>query len=254
MSDPSSSFIQKQFEFTAHIRNPDHAPLPAGIEERRMKIYRELFFNNVEGFISNGFPVLRQLYSDDNWHRMIRDFFITHRCHSPYFLQIAEEFLDYLQNERVSQPEDPAFIIELTHYEWVELALSVSEDAINMQGIDANGDLLSGRPVMSPLAWSLAYQYPVHQIGPDFMPEQPPASPTYLVAYRNRQDDVEFMDINPVTARLLQLISEDNKISGQQALEQIAAELQTANRQLIVEHGLQTLQELQQHGILLGSN
>lgn len=253
MSDTSPAFIRKQFEFTAHIRNPDNHPVPAGIEERRMKIYRDLFYNNVEGFISSSFPVLKQLYSEPDWHKMVRDFFVTHRCHSPYFLQIAEEFLHYLQNERVTQPEDPAFIQELTHYEWVELALSISEENIDMQGIDANGDLLRGHPAISPLAWSLAYYYPVHQIGPDYVPSQPPQNPTYLIAYRNRNDDVEFMEINPVTARLIELISDDSKMTGQQALEQIARELHTDNLQLIIDNGLLTMQELQKQGILLGA-
>ncbi len=53
-----ADFIQQQYDFAAHIRNPEQNPAPAGIEDRRMGIYRELFYNNVEGFLSNGFPVL----------------------------------------------------------------------------------------------------------------------------------------------------------------------------------------------------
>ena len=253
MPDSQPEFIRKQFEFTAHIRDPENNNAPAGIEDRRMKIYRELFYNNVEGFISSTFPVLKSLYSEENWHSMVRDFFAHHDCTTPYFLEISQEFLDYLQNERQAQAEDPAFILELAHYEWVELALSISEENADINGIDPNGELLATHPVISPLAWSLAYHYPVHRIGTEYAPTQPPEQPTYLVVYRNRNDDIEFMEINPVTARLLQILDENENITGQQALEQIATELQTDDLQMIIDAGLGAMQELQKEGILLGS-
>ncbi|NNG12205.1 MAG: DUF2063 domain-containing protein, partial [Halobacteria archaeon] len=54
-------FIRRQYEFAAHIRDPKHQPAPADVEDRRMGIYRELFYNNVEGFIAGTFPVLRRI-------------------------------------------------------------------------------------------------------------------------------------------------------------------------------------------------
>ena len=57
------SFIEIQNEFMAHIREPQKNKKPSGIEDRRMAIYRDLFFNNIEGFISSGFPVLKTLYT-----------------------------------------------------------------------------------------------------------------------------------------------------------------------------------------------
>ncbi|RKZ79734.1 MAG: DUF2063 domain-containing protein, partial [Gammaproteobacteria bacterium] len=48
------SFIDTQYQFAGHIRDPEHNPAPADIEQRRMAIYRELFYNNIEGFIANG--------------------------------------------------------------------------------------------------------------------------------------------------------------------------------------------------------
>lgn len=253
MAEQQADFINTQFNFTAHIRDPEHVPLPDGIEARRMKIYSDLFYNNIEGFISSSFPVLKTVYSEEDWHSMVRDFFIKHRCETPYFLEIAEEFLAYLQHTRTPQPQDPAFLIELAHYEWVELALMVADEEIDLKGINPNGDLLDAHPQVSSLAWSLAYQYPVHQISADFTPEQAASTASYLVVYRDRNDSVEFMEVNPVTARLLQLINEDQKISGRQALKQIADELQTSDTDSIIQAGHDALQQLQQHGIIVGS-
>ena len=242
-----------QFAFTAHLRDPKNNPAPQGIEDRRIGIYRELLYNNVEGFLSRGFPVIRSIYNDDNWHRMVRDFFSRHKSQSPYFLEISQEFLSYLQNEREAQPEDPAGLLELAHYEWVELALNVSNENITLDGINANGDLLTGHPVLSPLAWSLTYQFPVHKMGPDYLPEQPPEQATYLVVYRNRNDKVKFMEINPVTARLIYLLEENKDLSGQQALQQIAQEMNHPKPEVVINGGLSALQELQGYGIILGT-
>jgi len=250
MTEPG--FKKYQYEFTAHLRDPEHQPAPEGIEDRRIGVYRDLLYNNVESFIASGFPVLRSIYTDEHWHDMVRDFFANHKSSTPYFLEISQEFLDYLQHERQPRPEDPQGLLELAHYEWVELALMVAEETIDLQQVDPNGDLLQGHPVLSPVAWPLAYQYPVHRMGPDYLPEEPPEQPTYLVVYRNRVDEVKFLEINPVTARLINLLQDNPEISGELALNQIVQEMDHPNRDLVIEHGLSALQELQGYGIVLG--
>ena len=65
-------FIKIQRTFTQHMRNPDENPAPVGIEDRRMKIYRELIYNNIQNFMSNSFPVIRKIMDDSDWHKMMR--------------------------------------------------------------------------------------------------------------------------------------------------------------------------------------
>ena len=104
-------------QLTSYIRDPESVGLPEGFEARRLNIYRDLFYKNIEGFISSSFPVLRSLFEDDVWRDIVRDFMIQHRCHTPYFLEISQEFLLYLQHSRVRRAEDPAFMQKLAHYE-----------------------------------------------------------------------------------------------------------------------------------------
>lgn len=248
-----AGFKKHQYEFTAHIRDPDKNPLPGGIEPRRMKIYSDLLYNNIESFIRSGFPVIRAIYNDENWHKMIRDFFSRHQCKTPYFLEISQEFIDYLQNQREPQAEDPAGLVELAHYEWVELALHVADEETCMEGINANGDLLDGRPVLSPLAWPLVYNYPVHKMSPDYLPDEAPEQATCLLVYRNRVDEVKFLELNPVTARLLSLLKENKHDSGLDAIEQIVREINHPDPDLVRRGGRQALEEMQRYGIILGT-
>jgi hypothetical protein len=192
------------------------------VEERRLKIYRDLIYNNIEGFISGGFPVLRSLYAEDDWHGLVRLFIDRHRCHTPYFLEISQEFLRFLMEDFQPRPCDPPFILELAHYEWVELALDVSEEELpEPQPVV---DLLAGVPRLSPLAWVLAYQYPVHRIGPSFRPAEP-GEGVYLAVYRDREDKVQFMELNAATARLLELIRDNEQATVVAVLQALAGEL-----------------------------
>ncbi len=246
-------FQQLQYAFAGHIRDPEAVEIPAAIEPRRMKIYSELFFNNVEGMLSNNFPVFRSLLSEQDWLALIRGFFATHQCRTPYFLELGQELMTYLETHPHAHPANMPFLLELLHYEWVELALDISQESLPLSHVDANGDLLSGHPVQSPLAWLLSYQFPVHQISPDFQPQAPSTTPAFLLVYRNREDRVKFMEVNPVTGRLLYLLSEDEQLTGLQALEQIAGEMQHPDPEIVVQGGLQTLEQLRSSGIVLGT-
>lgn len=246
-------FQKLQYEFAAHIRDPRSHAAPAEVEDRRLAIYRDLFYNNVQSLLAGTFPVLRKVLSDSQWHRLIRRYYATHQSHSPLFLEMPQEFITYLQEEHEPEPGEPAFMLELAHYEWVELAVSILEDEPAMDAIDVRGDLIDGIPVVSPTAWSLAYSYPVHRIGPDFQPAGPGAEATFLVVYRNLDDEVGFLDINAVTARLIELAERDEWRSGRELLEQIADEIGHADPAVVVEAGRDIFEQLRRHDVVLGT-
>lgn len=59
---------------------------------------------------------------------------------------------------------------------------------------------------MSELASVQAYQYPVQQICAEFQPTEPQAS--FLLIYRDPQDEVKFIALNQLTTLLLQLLEQ----------------------------------------------
>lgn len=236
----------RQLEMARYLRAPNLHPPPRGVEARRLKIYETLVYNNIEGFISGGFPVLRRLYEDAAWHRLVRRFIDGHRCHTPYFLEISQEFLRFLFEDDSPDPDDPPFLAELAHYEWVELALSVAEEEVPA---DAGGDPMTAPLAISPLAWPLAYSYPVHRIGVDFRPTEPGA-PVYLVVYRDRQDAVRFLLLNAATAWLLERVRDGAAVSGAELLRNLAAELALPD-ETVGTFGAAQLREFVQRGILL---
>ena len=254
-----ASFQAGQLAFAAHLRDPAVNPAPADIDDRRVAIYRDLIYNNIESFLSGGFPVLHSLMSDDNWYQLVRGFVRDHRCHTPYFLEISQEFLLYLREGNACIPDDLPFILELAHYEWVELALDVSPEVLpeelSEELSEEEGDsdqsvtLLDSSLQISPLAWRLNYSYPVHKISPDYQPLEAPEQPTSLVVYRSSDERIHFFESNAVTMRLLQLL-EDGQLNAREALEQVILELQHPEPETLVIMGESIIQQLLDLSIL----
>jgi len=251
-------FQQHQVDFAAHIRDPDNVPAPENIESRRMNIYRELFFNNVVNFLAKSFPVLVDLLGNKRWRALIRDYYRDHASHSPLFPDMPKEFLKYLADERAvgkhsdTEP-DPPFLYELAHYEWVEIGLSLAEEPAPDDALNPNGALLDDRPVTSPLAWLLSYQYPVNKIGKEFQPDSPSEQPHLYIVLRNPELKIVFLSLNLISARLFELLRDNPDESGRDILLTIATELDHPDPEAIVDSGLGIMEQWLDKGVLLGT-
>jgi hypothetical protein len=119
--------------------------------------------------------------------------------------------------------------------------------------VDPDGDLLQGIPVRSVLAWTYAYQYPVHRISKDYQPTKPGEALTFLVVCRKANDDMDFLELNPVTARLLELIEANEQDSGRELLLKLAGEINYPDVEALLQHGAEAMQQMRQTEILLGT-
>lgn len=248
MPTPVPEFQHYQNSFTAHIRDPKEQARPHGIEARRMKVYNELVYNSIEGALANCFPVLKKVLGKRRWVQLMRAFLAKHRCHSPFFYQIPDELIQFLQAEWTVSQDYPVFMLELAHYEWVELSLSISTKTPDWTQIDASGDLLKQQPVLNPVLANLYYRWPVHLIAPR---RKVAPKDTFLLVFRNKDDQIQFIEINAFTARLLNLLETTN-YTGQTALEMIAQESRHSVPEVVIEGGLAVMQDLHLRGGLLG--
>lgn len=252
MADPSDVLRAQQRLFADHLRDPALHPAPPGLEERRLQIYRDLFFRSFEGLLSSGFPVARAVLGDAAWTRLLRDFYREHPAHTPLFPRVGEELLDYLAQRAAQARGDPPWLLELCHYEWVEAALLLSDADRQPPPHDPQGDLLDGIPVRAPLAWPLAYRYAVHRIRADARPEAPGDVPTCLLVLRDAGGRVRFREITPVILQLLKAFEADDAPSGRTALRDLATQA-GADVERFVADGAALLQRLRDDGVLLGT-
>lgn len=245
-------FKDWQYAFTQHIRDPKNVSPPEGIEDRRLKIYRELVYNGVEGFLHYSFPTLYKITKNTIWHAIVEDYFRCHQSHNPALIRMPLEFLKYLENVRSKNLGYPDFIMDLAYFEWSESSLFMDAREIDMSGIDCNGDFLVGIPVLNPIIRTQTFSYSVHQISVDYMPIQRLDEPCYLLMYRRKDDTVNYLELNAVSARLVDCIQGNKDKTGLQLLENIATELGHKDPQVVVNAGFEIMREMYDKDVLLG--
>lgn len=236
-----------QIAFTRHIRDPENARPPEGISERAMAVYTEIVFNNIETSVSACFPVLKQVLGEELWLQLVRDFFIHQPCNTPIFREIPEAFLTYLNKVDGLPP----YVQNLAHYEWVELYLAYADASINWSQIDAEADLLDAPLVFVPAMVLLSYEYPVHQVSPEAIPQFPLETPVHLLVFRDADDVVRFIEVNQMTAALIEDL-QDAQLTARQALIGISSAMGFNDLDTMVSFGLEVLQDLKSQGVILG--
>lgn len=255
MAERAPTLREQQFVLARHLRDPDAAPAPAGIEDRRLRVYRDLLYNNIQSLLAGNFPVIRKTLGDDRWHALVRDFQARHRAHTPLFPEIGREFIAFVERRAGEDAGDPPWLPELAHYEWVELALQISDAAAAPCASGCDGGpqaLLDGVPVVSPQAWPLAYRWPVHRIGPVHRPSVPPDTPTLLLVRRDPAGEVRFAQLSPLAFRLLELLAANTRCTGRELLRDLAAEAGVADVEGFIAEGSAMLATMHAEGTLRG--
>ncbi len=182
-------------DFTSNLRQQNASKNIPNISHEQMEIYQNLIYNNINNTLKRAFPVSVSILSKAQWRKLTLDFLAYYNSQSPYFYDLPKQFVEYIN----TLEELPwSFLHELMHYEWIELDVELS--------IDRERQNLSDNYITNNSTRVLVYRYPVHQISKDFTPEQPPVNPTFLVVYRNSAFKVLFMEVNLLSAHLLELL------------------------------------------------
>jgi len=247
---PPERMFALQQRFAGHLRDPEGVPAPEGLEDRRLAIYRRLFFNNLKNLFARNFPVIRKLTSDQQWDALIREFMTDHRSHTPMFTEIGGEFVEFLAERADSELDQPGWLVELAHWEFLETCVRLDDQDVNQSEAPEPDALMDQVPRVNPTLKLAEYQWPVHRIGPAFQPEQP--EPVLLAVYRHPDDKVAFMKINAMTARVLAELQQSPGRSGKALFESIAAELGRPAQE-VLSAGKTLLSNLAERSIIIAT-
>ncbi len=237
-------FQHYQQQFTAHIREPAKHKKPAGVNAARMAVYTSAVFNNIFESVSVCFPVCQVALGKRAWRALVKEFVKNYAAASPIFREIPQQFLQFLS----AQTSQPMFLYQLAHYEWVELA--VGSQLAETKKLSKKTDLLHEKPVLAPAHMLLEYDFAVHKIAKRKLAKT--TEKTYLLVFRNAAFEIKFIELNPITFQLLQLIKE-NSMTGEQALLQLAQAMQHPNVDAVVAFGAEILTDLANQQAIIGS-
>ncbi|MGQ4276177.1 HvfC family RiPP maturation protein [Pseudidiomarina sp. E22-M8] len=217
----SKSFQQTQLEFAKWLRSPHAAETGFGdIEPRRLAIYRRLIHANIRQFISSGFPVLQSLLTEQQWQQLLTEFVAQHRSDSPLFSDIGSEFVSFLTSDGVRLEDYPGWLFDLARYERMEVDVQFASLSTDYQPLTLRSETQYLH--LNPTAEIGIFDYPVAQINSDFQPQQPLATPYFVLVYQIPAGQVQFIELNSLTALALDLLQQKprNLVQLSEALAQ----------------------------------
>ena len=241
-----------QTGFAARIRDPKANPRPKGVPARRMRVYEELLFNNINSFLLACYPITRQILGIRAWNRMVRQYFAQHRSHSPLFRDIPRAFLDWISPLAANLFPNRPWLAEFMLYEWLELAVVTSPAEIDWEKVNPDGNLLEGVPQLDPTAQLACFQYPVHCIGPGFKSKVAEGSLHCFLIFRDSTDVVRFIQLTPVAARLLEMVQAVSA-SGREHIAELGREIAYPDIPGLEQLALAILDDLRKEGAVLGA-
>ncbi|KUM54618.1 HvfC family RiPP maturation protein [Rheinheimera sp. EpRS3] len=246
--------LEQQLLCLAHyVRDPAGSAAPPGMEPRRLAVYRRLFYGNIEAMLASGFPVLCASLGSADWHRLVQDFYAHYCSQTPLFTELASEFALYLEPGVTEQGvaerlKLPLWLAELAHYEQVETVLLLSN--AQHSAVNPETELLDTVLVLSELAWPLAYQWPVCDIGLGYLSEPPLPEPTLLLAQRKADHKVHFSRLAPLAYTLL-ISVQQQQWTGRQHLAALADSMGVA-LEAVLPAGKALLEQLHQQAVISG--
>lgn len=196
------SLATLQRRWADHVRDPSR-PAPAGIDERRLAIYRRLCIDSLDSLLAGSLPRLQEQLGAPRWRDVVERYYACHACHTPLFPQIAGEFAGWLALQE--QIALPGWAAELAHYESTQQALYIQAPAAcpPLQRAPAAGDLLA----VSAQVRVLGYQWPVHERV--VLDAVPAATPTLLLMQRLPDFSLQVDALAPLAYSLLSAFGDD---------------------------------------------
>jgi len=168
--------------------------------QRRLLVYRELVQGALEDPLPDCFPYTHQILDEAGaWADCVQAFIAARAVQSPYFRDINPTFVAWLAESGWGQERWP-FLLQLAHYEYIELDVLRWPEAPSREGLgDTPGADL--RVAFDGAFRNLAYQWRVHESTEEA--PVPTGGPAHLVCYRDRDLGFETLEVDPHTSAFL---------------------------------------------------
>ena len=179
---------QYQHRFAQAIREGKAAD---GLSQERLNVYIRLIRNNIHSFIDRCYTETPQYLDSGEWGRLKEGFIRDARAQTPYFQEIAGEFLQYCQSLPLSDD-----LLALMDFEHTQLLAEVAQT--DSQASPADSD--DWAYTLSPAAFVRRYHYDVT----DELQE----AETAVLVWRDSEDDVMYQILDDFDALLLETLAD----------------------------------------------
>ncbi|MDX1828345.1 MAG: putative DNA-binding domain-containing protein [Lutibacter sp.] len=121
--------FQYQTDLANYCKTGDYISIP-GVNEKNIKHYRRLVFNNVYDSITSAYPITKKLFGKKKWKKVVNRFFSSQKIQSSQIWYMPKEFKDYVISHENKLLNKYAFLADLLQFEWLEIEVFMMPDEI----------------------------------------------------------------------------------------------------------------------------
>lgn len=240
--------ITQQSRLAGYCRTGVLQPID-GLTPNRVHNYRRLVYNVVDDTLRTAYPLTLDLLEEDEWNELVNSFFTNHSCQSASVWQMPKEFIEYVVVHSQSLIEKYPMLIELLHFEWIEIELYMMEDKI-IPSFTKSVDLENNVVVFNPEHIIAQYSYPFHHKNPNEINEVDKGNYFILIFRDLESGEVKFVNISYLFAWLIQTIADTNK-SLKEVCQQASSEF-NIEYDLLIEKSKELFNQLYSQKYILG--
>ena len=218
---------------------------------RRLAIYRSLVQNGLSAVVVRMLPRTRARMNASCGGRFDADFarFVDEAGPRTHYLRdVPSELLAWAAPGWRADPSVPAYLADLASFEIAHFAVAASES--NTSGSGA-GEVALDRPLaFSPSSRVLRFRWAVHELPDDEEDREVPAGrPVQLLAYRDADHAVRWLELTPLASLILEKLKSDERLGP--ALTSACAALGTQPADVLGDVAT-LLADLGERGVVLG--
>ncbi|MBA2613217.1 MAG: putative DNA-binding domain-containing protein [Bacteroidetes bacterium] len=224
-------------------------PELTGVIEDNLHHYRRLVFNIGIDTIETAYPITYRFLPNEIWDKLVYDFYAKHKCQTPQVWRMPLEFYEYCVEKNIQAELNIPFLNDLLYFEWLELEMHTMED-VPYPSFNVNGDSVNDVLALNPEHKLVKFAYPVHILAPTELEGK--AGDYFLLMYREKENGrVQCMDVSILYAYILEQLQ--NGVNIQAILTEADTLFQINNFEMLKEHALIFINDLQQRQFILGS-
>ncbi len=188
------------------------------INEKRIPIYHNMIFSNIEKYLKYAYPITYDLLSKKQWDQLTYEFVTEHDCTTAAFRKMPKELCIFVKKRNYAKEFQIPYLDDLLLFEWLEIEVHQMPDQ-TFEKHRVIGDVLKDQLLLNPEFILYRFSYPVFKKHP--LPKETNAGSYPLFIYRHPDTlNVHFISLSPFFATVIQELTQKSS-SGKAVLKKV---------------------------------
>lgn len=221
----------------------------AEVDRKRLLFYRKLVRRGLADSIKRQLPRTAARLGPAAWEASLEGYFNEEMPRSHYLRDVAFELVDFAAPRWAADASLPAFITDLARHELLAFEVGCDPGSAEPTGLPLDLD----RPArVHPAVRLRRYDHAIHRLSAELdARDAPPRAPTALLAYRDAEHEVRYLELTPLAAAVIERLLKGHALRA--AVLEACAELGQPADGPVLGSIAAVVADLEERGVVLGA-